>query len=151
MNLTLNSRPQPSALDETDRKIVAFLKEDARIPMTALAERLGLSEGAVRKRVKKLMALGFIKRFTIETASEGVISAVVLVQTTPSISTPEIASRIRNVRGVEVVYEVTGQYDITAIVSGEDVNMLNSSIDEIRQIPGIIGTNTLISLRVWRK
>ncbi|MEM2926331.1 MAG: Lrp/AsnC family transcriptional regulator [Candidatus Bathyarchaeia archaeon] len=151
MNLTLNSRPQPPALDETDRRIVDFLKEDARIPMTSLAERLGLSEGAVRKRVKKLMALGFIKRFTIETASEGFISAVVLVQTTPSVSTPEIASRIRNVKGVEVVYEVTGQYDITAIISGEDVNMLNSSIDEIRQIPGIIGTNTLISLRVWRK
>ncbi|MBS7609091.1 Lrp/AsnC family transcriptional regulator [Candidatus Bathyarchaeota archaeon] len=138
-------------MDETDRKIVDFLKGDARTPMTALAGRLGLSEGAVRKRIKKLMALGYIKRFTIETASEGIISAVVLVQTTPSVSTPEIASRIRNVKGVEVVYEVTGQYDITAIVSGEDVNMLNSSIDEIRQIPGIISTNTLISLRVWRK
>jgi Lrp/AsnC family transcriptional regulator of lysine biosynthesis len=147
----LKSRAKPMVLDETDKKIIDFLKDDARISITSLARKLSLSEGAVRKRVKKLTASGYIKRFTIETISEGGISAVVLVQTTPSVSTPEIASKVRNVKGVEVVYEVTGQYDITAIVSGEDVNALNSSIDEIRQIPGIIGTNTLISLRVWRR
>ncbi len=136
-------------MDEVDDAIVRLLKQDARMKHTAIAKEVGLSEGAVRRRVQNLLNAGIIKRFTIETKLEEGVRAVILVSTTPSVSTPTIAGKIRGVKGVEVIYEVTGQFDITAVIKGSDVAAINQSIDDIRRIPGVIGTNTLISLRSW--
>ncbi len=42
-------------MDEIDKKIIEILKEDSRTPFLKIAEMLGISEGAVRNRVKRLM------------------------------------------------------------------------------------------------
>lgn len=136
-------------MDELDREILRLLKQDARMKFTALARSVGLTEGAVRRRVHALVRSGVIRRFTIETLTEEGVKALTLVSSSASAKTPEIAESVRRVRGVESVYEVTGQYDVAVILGGASVADLNRSIDEIRKIPGIIGTNTLISLRVW--
>ncbi|MEM2904138.1 MAG: Lrp/AsnC family transcriptional regulator [Candidatus Bathyarchaeia archaeon] len=136
-------------MDEVDREILRLLREDGRMKMTLLAKRLGLTEGAVRKRIQALVQSGTIRRFTISTVAEQGVKAVTLVSSSASVRTPEIAEKIRGVEGVESVYEVTGQYDIAVILSGGTVADLNKTIDEIRRIPGVVGTNTLISLRIW--
>ncbi len=138
-----------SRMDEVDREILRLLKEDARMKFTTLARRVGLTEGAVRRRVQALVQSGTIRRFTIKTFAEEGVKAVTLVSSSASAKTPEIAEDIRAVEGVESVYEVTGQYDVAVILSGASVADLNKAIDEIRKIPGVIGTNTLVSLRIW--
>jgi DNA-binding Lrp family transcriptional regulator len=136
-------------LDEIDEKIISILKKDSRTPYIEIAKAVGLSEGAVRKRIQNLVKNEIIKRFSIEvTAKEG-IKAVTLVSTTPSIPTPQVAEQIRAINGVEVVYEVTGQYDVAAVISGADIAAINKCIDEIRHINGIKDTNTLIVLKAW--
>ena len=45
-------------LDELDRKIVGILQYDGRIPYTTIAEKLDVTEGAVRRRVKRMMESG---------------------------------------------------------------------------------------------
>ncbi|MBS3812943.1 Lrp/AsnC family transcriptional regulator [Candidatus Bipolaricaulota bacterium] len=48
-------------LDEVDRKIVDYLREDGRMAYREISRRLDVSEGTVRKRVNKLLETGFIK------------------------------------------------------------------------------------------
>jgi len=48
-------------LDETDRTIVACLQYDGRMPFTKIATELGLSEGTVRRRVKRMMDAGMLQ------------------------------------------------------------------------------------------
>jgi DNA-binding Lrp family transcriptional regulator len=48
---------------------------------------------------------------------------------------------------VKTVYEITGQYDITTIISASNISEINNSIDALRKIPGVIDTNTVIILR----
>lgn len=133
-------------IDSKDRRIIEILKRDSRTSFVEIAKQLNLSEGAIRKRVRKLVELGIIKRFTVE-VTEPSVKALILISSTPAIPNPKIAQEIRNIRGVEWVYEVTGQFDIAVLASGPDIAYLNKVIDEIRSLSGITHTNTLIVLR----
>lgn len=75
------------------------------------------------------------------------ISAIVLISTNPATSTSHITERIKEIEGVEGIYEVTGQYDIATLLSRENIKLINSGIDDIRRIDGILNTNTLIILK----
>ena len=50
---------------------------------------------------------------------------------------------------VETIYEVTGEYDIVAVISGMNVTEVNECIEKIRRVEGIMKTNTMIVLRNW--
>jgi Lrp/AsnC family transcriptional regulator for asnA, asnC and gidA len=55
-----------SILDQTDVKIIEMLEEDGRKSFTEMAEKLEVSESAIRKRVSVLLSTGVIKRFTVK-------------------------------------------------------------------------------------
>ncbi len=54
------------ALDHIDSNILSVLREDARIPYQALGERVHLSANAAADRVRRLVRLGVIRRFTVD-------------------------------------------------------------------------------------
>ncbi|EWG07402.1 MAG: asnC family transcriptional regulator [Candidatus Aramenus sulfurataquae] len=138
-----------SKVDDKDLKILEFLKKNARTPYTIIAKELKISEAAVRKRIEKLIRQDVIKRFTIEYELENEVKAIVMVKSTPQIPTPEISKKIVKISGVETVYETTGDYDIIVIVRGINIASINKTIDEIRSIQGVVGTNSTIILRTW--
>jgi len=137
-------------VDHIDMQLLKLLKNNARMSYARLAEELGISESAVRKRVSKLRRMGVIKKFTIEYELENEVRAVILVKTLPPKPVPEISGKIARIEGVEAVYEVTGDNDILVHVGVPSIEMVNRCIDEIRSIPGVVGTNTMIILKVWR-
>lgn len=136
-------------LDSIDQKILKFLSRDSRTAFTKIAKDLSISEGTVRQRVNGLIARGIIRRFTIETAEVERIRAVTLLSAMPEVSIPDIAEEVGKVLGVEKVYELSGEYDLLAEISGEDVGFINDCIDEIRHVRGVSKTNTLIVLKTW--
>ena len=52
-------------ISERDREILRLLEENARLSYTELARKLGVTEGAVRKRIKKLEREGIIRGYTV--------------------------------------------------------------------------------------
>jgi len=136
-------------MDALDMKVLSLLKEDARMPYTEMAKALGLSEGTVRQRVKNLRESGVIKRFTVEIAEDSP-RAIVFVSTSPKVPVPAIAKNVSALLGVESVMEVAGQYDISVVVSGHNVSSVNQCIDAIREVEGVLATNTLFVLRRWK-
>jgi Lrp/AsnC family leucine-responsive transcriptional regulator len=133
-----------SPMDEIDQTIIQILKEDARKAYTDIAKKVGLSEGAVRKRVQDLVKSGVIRRFTISMGVKEGVRAITLIS---AASTPEISAKIMKLEGVEAVYEITGQYDIAVLLSAANIEEINQSVDKIRGIEGITNTNTMIILR----
>ncbi len=134
-------------MDSIDEKIISILKEDARRPFVEIAKEVGLSESAVRRRVKALVDNGIIKKFTIELASGDKTSALTLISVSPSIDTSKVSEKLKGLKGVDTVYEITGQYDIVAIMSAPTITEINKCIDSIRRIEGVDDTNTVIILR----
>jgi len=129
--------------DKTDEKIIGYLKDDSRESFVDIGKKLKLSESAVRRRVKNLVGSGTIKKFTLELGEENTTSAIVLVSVDSATDTLKLAK----LDGVKTVYEITGQYDITTIISAPNIADINNSIDALRKIAGVMDTNTVIILR----
>ena len=136
-------------MDNTDRLILRILKDDGRAAYGHIGEKVGLSEGAVRKRIKTLVDSGVIRKFTVRVGESDGAEAITLLATNPSYPTQVVSERIRAIRNVETTYEVTGEYDIVAVISGMNVTEVNECIEKIRRVEGIMKTNTMIVLHSW--
>jgi len=132
--------------DKIDERIIGYLKEDSRESFVDIGKKLKLSESAVRRRVKNLVDSKTINKFTIELGEENVTSAIVLVSVDSATDTSKVSLKLAKLNGVKTVYEITGQYDIT-IMSASSIAEINSSIDALRKITGVVDTNTVIILK----
>ena len=136
-------------MDDKDKEIIKILKEDGRSGYIDIGKRIGLSEGAVRKRIKTLTDSGVLRKFTVKVGVAEGAEAIALLSVSPALPTQEVSRRIREIPNVETIYEVTGEYDIVAVISGMNVVEVNECIEKIRRVEGIIKTNTMIVLRSW--
>ncbi len=136
-------------MDETDKKIIQLLKNDGRAGYAEIGNQIGLSEGAIRKRIKVLSDMGVIRKFTVKIGVAEGAEAITLLAANPSYPTQEVSERIRAIPNVETLYEVTGEYDIVVVISGMSVAEVNECIEKIRRVEGIMKTNTMIVLRSW--
>jgi len=136
-------------MDEIDKKIVKILREDGRAGYITVGKQIGLSEGAVRKRIKALTEAGVIRKFTVKVGVAEGAEAIALLSVSPSYPTQEVSKRIQEIPNVETIYEVTGEYDIVAVISGANVVEVNDCVEKIRRVEGIMKTNTMIVLRSW--
>jgi DNA-binding Lrp family transcriptional regulator len=136
-------------LDEIDQQIIGILKENSRLTYSAIGKKIGLSEVAIRKRIKNLMSKGVIKRFTVEVNTSQRANAIVLISVSPSTSTPSISEKLSKIEGVKDVHEITGQYDVFVNISAPSIAEVNKCVDDIRSVEGVVNTNTMIILRSW--
>ena len=137
-------------VDEIDEKIIRILQADSRKAFVEIASEIGLSESAVRRRVKNLVDRMIIKRFTIELGATDKTSAITLISVSSTADTSAVSNQLMNLNGVKVVYEITGQYDIAAIIAAPAIADINKCIDDIRKTEGVSDTDTVIILKTMR-
>lgn len=140
-----------SGLNSIDEKILGILQADSRKPFVDIATEIGLSESAVRRRIKNLLDSETIKRFTIELNTTNRTSAITLISVASTADSSAVSTDLMDLKGVEIIYEITGQYDIAAIISASSVSEINRCIDEVRKIEGVSDTNTVIVLKTMRQ
>jgi DNA-binding Lrp family transcriptional regulator len=140
-------RREKMVKDNIDEKILDYLRNDSRESFVEIGKKLKLSESAVRRRVKNLVDRKVIERFTIEMGEMNSTSAIVLISVDSTTDTSKVSSRLTKLNAVKTVYEITGQYDISVIIKAPSITEINAAIDELRKIPGVIDTNTVIILR----
>ena len=136
-------------MDEIDQEIINLLKEDGRAAYVDIGKKTELSEGAVRKRIAALIKSGDIKKFTIEPGFRTGARAITLVSVNPAYPTSKISQELIKIKSVEIVHEVTGQYDIVVIISASSITEVNHCVEEIRGVEGVSNTNTMIVLRQY--
>lgn len=128
-------------MDEIDEKILEILRRDSRARYVKIGKLVGLTEGAVRRRIRKMVEQGVIRSFTVETRAE--VEGIVLIKTDPA-QTRNVALKIKDAS--DRVFEVSGDYDIAALIHAYNIEELNRKVDEIRSLPEVLNTNTLIKL-----
>ena len=136
-------------MDDVDKSIIEILKHDGRATYSNIGKRIGLSEGAVRKRIKALVDAGAIRHFTVKVGLAEGAEAIALLSVNPSLPTSDVSKALRELPNVETVYEITGEYDIAAIISGFNITEVNECLEKIRRLTGVSDTNTMIILRSW--
>jgi DNA-binding Lrp family transcriptional regulator len=147
---TRKEEEMSNIIDPLDDKIIRILQSNSRKSFVEIADEIRLSESAVRRRVKHLIDSGIIKRFTIELESSNKTSAIALISVTSTADTSIVSSNLMKLSGVDVIYEITGQYDIAAIIAAPTIAEINNYIDDVRKIEGVSDTNTVIILKTMR-
>lgn len=131
-------------MDNTDQIILSKLRNDGRKSFIEIGREVGLTEGAVRARIGKMVKGGTIKRFTVETKDE--VKAIVMVATSRSVSTTNVAESIRKL-GVDRAYEISGNFDIICFVESNAMEDVNETVERIRAIDGVTDTSTSLVLK----
>ena len=77
------------------------------------------------------------------------ISAMLMVEVESHVYTSSVVRRMRGFTNVSNVYEITGDFDISAFVNVENVMALNNLIEEVRTVPGVKRTDTKMVLKKY--
>lgn len=137
-------------LDDTDRKILALLLDDAKMPYTEIARRVHVSGGTVHVRMARLEELGIVKGATlkIDYAKLGYgVNAFLGIYLLKSSVYGSVAEQLRDIPEVVSIHFTTGAYGVFARLVCRDTQHLRDVLhDRIQLIEGIERTETLISL-----
>ncbi|HEC82684.1 MAG TPA: Lrp/AsnC family transcriptional regulator [Thermoplasmatales archaeon] len=127
-------------IDEIDKKIIEMLQQNARTPFTRIAEEIGLSEGAVRKRIDNLERDGVIKKYiaVINPKKLGYNSITLLGLDAEPTKLLDIANEIAKIKEAKNVYLSTGDHMIMAEIWAKDGKELSEILaQKIGKIDGV--------------
>jgi DNA-binding Lrp family transcriptional regulator len=133
-------------IDDTDKKLIALLREDARASAALLGRRLGLARTTVQSRIDRLLTRGVISGFTVRMDDErGQVLAQVMITAAPKLA-PRIEAALRLVPEVRRLYSVSGRFDLIAVLLAAGVGEMDAAIDRIGALEGVERTESSIVL-----
>jgi Lrp/AsnC family transcriptional regulator for asnA, asnC and gidA len=126
-------------MDKRDETILSTLLADSRTPYVRLARRLGISETAIRKRVKNLEDSGIIQRFTIQVdpTDLGYGSAAIIGIDTEPDAISKTCEKISKMKNVQYCTLSSGDHMIMFEVWCKDNKELARLIDHTKRMDGI--------------
>jgi DNA-binding Lrp family transcriptional regulator len=135
-------------MDETDRKLIALLRDNARLSVATLAKRLGVARGTVQNRIAKLEADGTIVGYTVRLrpqVEEQRIRALMTIAVEGN--RPEAALRaLRGDPAVAALHSTNGRWDFVAELRADSLEEFDRVLGRIRRIEGISNTETSLLL-----
>jgi DNA-binding Lrp family transcriptional regulator len=135
-------------LNETDKKILKNLLEDARFSSRQIAKNVGVSVGTVLSRIKKMEEDGLIKGYSVILDHEklGYELTVVTEITVSKGRLTEMENEIAKIPNVCGVYDVTGLTDAVIIAKFKSREDLGRFTKQLLALPYIERTNTHVAL-----
>jgi Lrp/AsnC family transcriptional regulator for asnA, asnC and gidA len=137
-------------IDELDLKIISHLQENGRIPVAELAKKLNQPENTVRYRIERLLKNGVIRRFTalVDPRALGLnVSAAVMFKVDPK-KLDQLLEKLTSMKDVTNIYQLSGEWDLIAVVFAKDIQDLHERIEELRRTEGVKEMNVMITTRV---
>lgn len=145
-----------SKLDRIDRAILDELARNARIPMTELGQKVGLSKTPVSARVKRLEAEGVITGYRAEFSArklgmEHVAFLEVRLSDTREDSLGAFNKAVREIAEVEECHLIAGGFDYLVKVRTRDIVEYRRVLSEsISRLPNVASTSTFVSMESVR-
>jgi Lrp/AsnC family transcriptional regulator for asnA, asnC and gidA len=137
-------------IDELDLKIISHLQENGRIPVAELAKKLNQPENTVRYRIERLLKNGVIRRFTalVDPRALGLnVSAAVMFKVDPK-KLDQLLEKLTSMKDVTNIYQLSGEWDLIAVVFAKDIQDLHERVEELRRAEGVKEMNVMITTRV---
>lgn len=137
-----------TALDDTDRRLIAALRRRPRAGISELARTLGLARGTVQTRMERLETRGVLVGFGPDIAPDAA-GYDVRAFTTLSIAQgrhDDCVARLRDVPEVLEVHTVTGSGDLLVKIVATSNHHLHEVLQQVAAIPEVSHTETHLSL-----
>jgi len=139
-------------LDKTDRAVIRCLQYDGRMSFTDIAAELGMSEGAVRRRVKRLIdskvlqVVGIVEPQFLGWNAAGMIGVSVQAGQVDA-----VAHQIIQFPEVSYLFLASGGFDLFAEVYCKDMGHFVTFLNhKLRQVPGVLRAETFMILKMYK-
>ena len=135
-------------MDDTDRRLIALLRDNARASVASLAKLLGVARGTVQNRMARLEADGTIVGYTIRLkpqVQEHRIRALMTI----AVEGNRIDAVLKALRGDPAVGELhstNGRWDIVAELRTDSLASFDHVLRRIGQVEGVARTETSLLL-----
>ncbi len=133
-------------IDDRDRMILDYLKEDARAKISEISSKLNIPRATVFEKLEKLKETGVITRFTIDTDYEKLgtpVLAYIMINFDPrsSVNQRDLARRISRFGNVLSVSIIAGQWDLLVLTVNRSMRDLSMFVlDSLRSLEGVENT-----------
>ena len=140
-------------LDATDRDLLAALLEDARISQRGLAKRVGVAQGTITNRLRRLEGMGVIKGYTVllDAESIGWTMTVITGLTIQKGSMIDVQQQIAADPRVFAVYDVTGDYDSMVLARVRGRKALDDLTKTVFTLQGVQRSFTQVVLNTVKE
>jgi len=135
-------------LDDIDRRIIAALTEDARVPLVSLAARVHLSRNAVKQRMDRMEREGVIAGYTVVSGRAGRsrVSAIVMVYRSDRMRGGGVIAEISRIPEVRRCDVMSGDFDLLVSLEAESMDRIGEIWEMLAALPGVSNTVTAVSL-----
>lgn len=144
---------QPGTLDPLDIEIIRLLQKDGRLPYSTIAERFGIAEGTVRKRVTRLMAEGYFR--IVGVASPFKVGMAVVAIIGLNVARQQMVQARTHLQRLEPIRYVgitTGTFDyIIEVVLPSMQDLLHFLMSDLARVPGLSRTETSLVLDISKQ
>lgn len=139
-------------------KIIDLLRENARMDISEIASRAGISESEAQQKISEMEKSGVICGYTVifneDALPETKVKALIEVKVTPSRDGgfDSVARRIAKFPEVTDLFLLSGGYDLLLTVSGDSLqSVANFVASKLATIDGVISTSTGFLLRKYKE
>ncbi|KMJ54336.1 AsnC family transcriptional regulator [Vogesella sp. EB] len=135
-------------MSDTDRQLIALLRDNARMSVTELAQRLRVSRATVQNRIDKLEQSGVIIGYTVrlKPEAEGHRIRAWMNIAVEGNRTPAVLQALRGEPHVYALHSTNGRWDIVTELRADTLEQFDRVLGRIRLIPGIAATETSLLL-----
>jgi len=119
-------------LKPADMQIIKILLGDSQIPLEMIGRKLGMHPSTIAYRVRKLRAMGVIRRFTVSVDWRKLgkdVEAAILINCQPK-NAGHVAKILGGFDEVIELHSLTGFYDILAMVTLKDMNEYKEFVEK---------------------
>jgi Lrp/AsnC family transcriptional regulator for asnA, asnC and gidA len=142
----------PRGLDAVDRSLISLLQEDGRTSFTTLAKAVGLSEGAVRQRVQRLLRDGTMQIVAVTDPLDVDLARQAMVGIRVNGDLHVVAAELSQLPDVHYIVLCAGSFDLLVeVICRDDEHLLELLNDSIRRIDGIASTETFVYLKLAKQ
>jgi DNA-binding Lrp family transcriptional regulator len=137
-----------SALDDTDRQLLALLRDDARMPVVELARRLKVARATVQNRLARLERDGVIVGYTVRVkpqAESHRIRALMCIAIDGA-RADDVRRALRGHPNVTTLHTTNGRWDLIAELRADTLEAFDRVLNALRRIDGIGASETSILL-----
>lgn len=123
-------------LDDTDRELIALLREDARLPVATLAQKLKVARGTAQKRLTQLQSGGVLVGFTIRLkphAEAHRIGALMSIAVEGK-RAPEVLRALHGHPNVARLHSTNGRWGIVAELRADSLEAFDRVSGQIRPV-----------------
>jgi Lrp/AsnC family transcriptional regulator for asnA, asnC and gidA len=143
---------QKPPLDQVSKAIIYALQQDGRRSYSAIAEEVGISEGAVRQRVQRLMSSGVMQIVAVTDPTELGFGREAMIGICCSGDSLQVAERLTQIDAVNYVVLTAGRFDIVVeVVCENDAHLLEILNTRIRSLSGVYLAETLVYLKTLKQ